>query len=88
MTYRGHVKNGTVVLDPPAELPEGAAVEVNVVPHATSESAPNGRPPISSIQELRGQDVGDDDPFGPEFERTLREWRSGPWRAAPQEPLE
>jgi hypothetical protein len=28
MTYRGHVKNGTVVLEPPAELPDGTAVSV------------------------------------------------------------
>ena len=28
MTYRGRVKNGAVVLDPPADLPEGAAVEM------------------------------------------------------------
>ena len=31
MTYRGYVKNGAVVLDPPAELPEGAEVKVDVV---------------------------------------------------------
>jgi len=30
MTYRGHVKNGVVVLDQPAELPEGAEVDVTV----------------------------------------------------------
>ena len=28
MTYRGHVENGVVVLDEPAELPEGAIVRV------------------------------------------------------------
>ena len=28
MTYRGHVENGTVVLDEPASLPEGARVRV------------------------------------------------------------
>jgi hypothetical protein len=28
MTYRGHVKNGMIVLDPPAELPEGAEVTI------------------------------------------------------------
>ena len=31
MTYTGHVENGTVVLEPPAELPEGALVEISVV---------------------------------------------------------
>ena len=81
MTYRGHVRNGTVVLDTPAELPEGAAVEVNVV------AVPAGvRPPITSIDELRGDDVGD--AFGDDFDATIRKWRSEPWRAAPQEPLE
>ena len=29
MTYRGRVKNGVIVLDPPAVLPEGAEVEVS-----------------------------------------------------------
>ncbi len=31
MVYRGHVKNGVVVLDEPAPLPEGAEVRVEVV---------------------------------------------------------
>jgi len=30
MTYQGHVENGTVVLDTPATLPEGAKVEIAV----------------------------------------------------------
>ena len=36
MTYQGHVENGTVVLDPPAMLPEGAKVEVAVVDNRES----------------------------------------------------
>jgi hypothetical protein len=32
MTYRGHVKNGVIVLDPPVALPEGCQVEVATVP--------------------------------------------------------
>ncbi len=28
MTYRGRVKNGVIVLDPPASLPEGEEVEI------------------------------------------------------------
>ncbi len=31
MSYRGHVRNGVVVLDEPAALPEGATVEVEEV---------------------------------------------------------
>jgi hypothetical protein len=70
MTYRGHIKNGTVVLDLPAELPEGAPVEVTVLTSV--------RPPITSIDQLRSA-LPDSD-FGEEFEQTLRKWRSEPWR--------
>ncbi|MDM8004537.1 MAG: hypothetical protein QUV05_00060 [Phycisphaerae bacterium] len=38
MTYRGRVKNGVVILDPPACLPEGA--EVEVVPTQQEQPAP------------------------------------------------
>ena len=72
MTYRGHVKNGAVVLDAPVALPEGAAVEVVVV------ATPSARPPIASIEQLRSKLPGD--PFGPDFEATLRKWRREPWR--------
>ena len=37
MTYRGHVENGTVVLDQPAELPDGARVEIRLV-HAGQDT--------------------------------------------------
>ncbi len=82
MTYRGQVRNGAVVLDPPAELPEGAAVEVNVVTSPRQQRAP-----ITSIEELRGEDLGDD-PLGDDFEPTIRKWRNEPWRSSAQEPLE
>jgi hypothetical protein len=79
LTYRGRVMNGAVVLDPPVQLPEGASVEVNVV--ATNAQQ---RPPITSIDELRGSDIGDND-FGDDFEQTIRSWRNEPWRSSPQE---
>jgi len=31
MTYRGHIKNGQILLDDPVALPEGAEVNVEVV---------------------------------------------------------
>jgi len=31
MTYKGHIKNGTVVLDQPVALPDGAEVNVDLV---------------------------------------------------------
>jgi hypothetical protein len=70
MTYRGHVKNGAVVLDTPAQLPEGAVVEVSAI---------DVRRPVTSLEQLRSKLPGD--PFnGDEFEKTLREWRQEPWR--------
>jgi hypothetical protein len=34
MTYRGRIKNGVVVLDEKVSLPEGAEVEVDLLPAA------------------------------------------------------
>ena len=31
MTYRGHVKNGVVLLDDAVSLPEGAAVQIELI---------------------------------------------------------
>lgn len=45
MTYRGHVKDGVVVLDPPRALPEGAKVEVRLVESLREESAEEKQPP-------------------------------------------
>ena len=61
------------MLDVPAELPEGAVVEVNVVAPAVSQVSP-----ITSIEQLRSKLPGD--PFGDDFEATIREWRNEPWR--------
>ena len=78
MTYRGRIQNGAVVLDDiPCALPEGAAVEVSVIPR---------RPPIASIEQLRSKLPDADKDFGPDFDETLRQWRSEPWRET--EPLE
>ncbi|MGA2442445.1 MAG: hypothetical protein ABSH08_15945 [Tepidisphaeraceae bacterium] len=38
MTYRGHVKQGVIVLDPPAQLPEGAEVEVRPSEQISAEA--------------------------------------------------
>lgn len=38
MTYKGHIKNGVVVLDEPAQLPEGAEVTVDVAPEVRPET--------------------------------------------------
>jgi hypothetical protein len=38
MTYRGHVKKGVIVLDPPAQLPEGVEVEVRATVKVSPET--------------------------------------------------
>ncbi len=38
MTYRGHVKKGVIVLDPPAQLPEGAEVEVRTSEQVSADA--------------------------------------------------
>lgn len=40
MTYRGHVKNGVIVLDVPVQLPEGAQVTVYPMDIAAESGAP------------------------------------------------
>jgi hypothetical protein len=35
MVYHGHVKGGIVVLEPPAVLPEGVEVRVEIIPSAS-----------------------------------------------------
>ena len=40
MTMRGHIKNGTVVLDEPVKLPDGMGVEVEVRPMPEPTEAP------------------------------------------------
>lgn len=49
MFYRGHVKNGTVVLDSPDALPDGVVVRIEVVP-----SQPEG-----PLLDEEGQTLGD-----------------------------
>jgi hypothetical protein len=41
MTYRGHVKNGQIVLDEPAQLPEGTAVNVLLESQPPLECSPS-----------------------------------------------
>jgi hypothetical protein len=37
MTYRGHIKNGQIMLDDPVDLPEGAEVHVNLIDAAEKQ---------------------------------------------------
>jgi hypothetical protein len=51
MVYRGHVKNGVVVLDEPCSLPDGAEVQVNVIPPQPAGQPGQGIP--SLYEQLR-----------------------------------
>jgi len=53
MTYRGHVRNGVVVLDVAVDLPEGVAVDVIPVADAVQETiADRLRDLIGCVTEL------------------------------------
>lgn len=60
MCYYGTIKNGVVVLEPDAKLPEGAAVRVEVAPESWESvipKAPMGVPeedPAFGMAELAG----------------------------------
>lgn len=41
MPYRGHIKNGVVVLDVPVPFPEGSEVSVDAAPPTSSAAAPH-----------------------------------------------
>lgn len=56
MPYQGHVENGTIVLDEPAHLEEGARVQVELIEAIAPGAA---RTP------LRGTPYAYDDPFSP-----------------------
>ena len=62
MTYRAHVKNGQILLDEPARLPEGAELNVEIVHRGvriTRPEYPQQLRPIKPI-ELPGGPLSDD----------------------------
>ena len=59
MTYRGRVENGVVVLDPPADLPDGAEVEVHLI-RSPAEDAADGEGPslYERLKDVAGKAEG------------------------------
>jgi hypothetical protein len=53
MTYRGHVKNRQITLDEPSALPEGAAVNVEVVENGVRITRPQSRARLRRIEPLK-----------------------------------
>ncbi len=65
MTYRGHVRSGQIVLDAPADLPEGAAVSVEVEAARRGETAvavDRDEAPLGAGQQLANPSKADIDP--------------------------
>lgn len=57
MTLHGHIENGAIKLDPPIALPEGAAVEVQVIAVRSVEAvneAPEPPTLLDRMQEFVG----------------------------------
>jgi hypothetical protein len=56
MTLQGYVHDGRIIFDPPAVLPEGAEVQVEViVPRTKSEAANRPLSPFKPPVEIRGE---------------------------------
>lgn len=54
MVYRGHIKDGRVVLDESTSLPEGVEVRVEVVDKRADESAEQGSTLGQRLMKLSG----------------------------------
>ena len=58
MVYKGHIENGAVVLDEPAELPEGALVKVDIF-QTPGDSKEEGVPSLAeTLAPFIGKAVG------------------------------
>lgn len=53
MTYRGHVKNGKIILDGVVDLPEGAAVNIKPVRQRASPSRRRRKEPPTLFEQLK-----------------------------------
>jgi hypothetical protein len=53
MTYRGHVRNGQITLDEPARLPEGVAVNVEVVDQVAEVTRPPQRTKLRDFRPIQ-----------------------------------
>ncbi|MDY0165461.1 MAG: hypothetical protein RBS80_02900 [Thermoguttaceae bacterium] len=60
MVYRGYVKDGVVVVDPPNTLPEGAEVRMEVVPAGAGSPLPDedGQTLGQRLMKYAGRAVG------------------------------
>lgn len=68
MVYKGHFRNGVVVLDEPAQIGEGVAVEITVSPEEMSPAAePENQ--IPTLYDRLESIIGVIDDLPPDFAR-------------------
>jgi hypothetical protein len=62
MTFQARVRNGRVVLDPPASLPEGAKLEIHVVDQPPTITPPKKRAALRNLKpiELPGDSLAEE----------------------------
>ena len=53
MPYRGHIKNGQILLDEPAQLPEGATVNIELAEWKVRITRPKKRTKPGKIEPIR-----------------------------------
>jgi hypothetical protein len=78
MVYPGRVKGGVIVADPPAELPEGAKVNIELIDGAGDERAPV-RPAVKSESPFAGllSLAGQAPPLPPDAARNYKHYLYG-----------
>ena len=54
MTYRGHIQNGQIILDEPANLPEGTRVSVEPLLRSTTARSGSAAAILSSLEPWDG----------------------------------
>jgi hypothetical protein len=75
MTYKGHVKNGVIVLDEPSDLPDGTQVEV--LPVRSEQSETSEGPPPPTVAERYRRFIGKAEGLPPDYSVNLDHYLYG-----------
>jgi hypothetical protein len=54
MTYRGHIQNGQIILDEPADLPEGTRVSVEPLAQSSATQSGSAAAILSALEPWDG----------------------------------
>ena len=78
MVLRGHIKNGTIVLDEPQALPEGAEVEVSFLPPQAPPAEASEEREIPTLYERLKPFIGKAEGLPPDLSVNLDHYLYGP----------